>query len=201
MAKKGKKEKGGGDAAKKVPIPVPRLLEKYRSEIIDKMVEQFSYKNRMAVPRLVKVVVNSGIKQGDDRAKRLAAVKADIEKITGQRAVATRARRSVSGFRLRAGEEIGCKVTLRESRMFEFLDRLIAVAVPRVRDFRGLNPSGFDQRGNYSFGFVEQIPFPEVDLDNVEHYFGMDITVVTTAETSEEGRALLQHLGFPFRKN
>ncbi len=201
--KKAKKEEGakppdGGTDKPAEPAPPPRLALMYKSTVIPKLRDQFKYKNAMAVPRIVKVVLNSGVKQGDDREKRLQTVARDLGLIAGQKPLITTARRSVSGFRLRQGERIGAKVTLRKARMFEFLDRLISIAMPRVRDFRGLDPKSFDGRGNYTFGIDEQIIFPEVDIDSVENYFGLDVTIVTTARSDDEARELLRGFGFPF---
>ncbi|MBI4612154.1 MAG: 50S ribosomal protein L5 [Planctomycetes bacterium] len=165
------------------------------------MIQRFGYSSVQAVPKITKIVINSGVSRGEDSEKRLATVLKDMTLIAGQRPVPTKAKRSVAGFRVREGDRVGAKVTLRRARMYEFLDRTIAVAIPRVRDFRGLDPDAFDGCGNYNFGVSEQTVFPEVDIDTAEHFFGMDITIVTTAQTNEEGRALLEFFGVPFRQN
>jgi large subunit ribosomal protein L5 len=176
-----------------------RLLERYRSEIAPRLQEQLGRKNRLSLPRLEKVVVNMGVGSAIQDRKRLDEAASHLAQITGQRPVITRARRAVSGFRLRQGMEIGCKVTLRGRRMYEFVDRLIALALPRVRDFRGLSPKAFDGQGNYSLGLNEQVVFPEIDPDKVTNTQGMNIVLVTTAHNDEEGLALLRELGMPFR--
>jgi large subunit ribosomal protein L5 len=178
-----------------------RLLEKYRNEIVPKMMERFSYTNRLACPRLEKIVVNMGVGEVTREAKQLDAVAQDLALITGQKALITRARGSVSGFKIRRGMNIGCKVTLRGARMYEFLDRLISVAIPRIRDFRGLNPDSFDQFGHYSLGIVEQTVFPEVSIDTIQFPQGMDITLVITRSTKEESFELLRLFGMPFRES
>jgi large subunit ribosomal protein L5 len=178
----------------------PRLKERYRKEVLPKMMQEFSYRNVMQVPRVQKVVLNVGLGEAVQNIKLLDSVQEELSMIAGQRAVPTRAKKSIAAFKLRKGMPIGVKVTLRGDRMYEFLDRLISLALPRIRDFRGLSPKGFDGRGNYTFGIKEQFIFPEVDYDKVEIVHGMDITICTTAETDEEGRALLKHLGMPFRK-
>jgi large subunit ribosomal protein L5 len=162
--------------------------------------KEFSYKNPMQIPRLQKIVVNTSIKEAITNVKVLEAAASEIALITGQKPIIRKARRSIAGFKLREGMPIGAKVTLRRSQMWEFLDRLVTVAIPRIRDFRGLDPSGFDGRGNYSLGLTEQIIFPEIDYDMVKRINGMNITFVTTAPTDAEGRALLRSLGMPFRK-
>lgn len=176
-----------------------RLLEQYRNEIAPKLQERLGRKNRLSLPRLEKVVVNMGVGSAIQDRKRLEEAAAHLAQITGQRPVITRARKAVSGFRLRQGMEIGCKVTLRGRRMYEFVDRLISLALPRVRDFRGLNPKAFDGKGNYSLGLNEQVVFPEIDPDKVTHTQGMNVVLVTTAHNDEEGLALLRELGMPFR--
>ena len=177
-----------------------RLKEQYQNEIIDAMIKKFGYKNIMEVPKLDKVVINMGVGEAKDNAKALDSAVADMEKITGQKAVLTRAKNSVANFKIREGMAIGCKVTLRGEKMYEFVDRLINLALPRVRDFRGVNPNAFDGRGNYALGIKEQLIFPEIDFDKVNKLRGMDIVFVTTAKTDEEGHELLAQLGMPFHK-
>ncbi len=178
---------------------VPRLKERYRREVLPALRERFGYRNDMQVPRLEKIVVNMGVGEGAHDPKAIDGAMKDLAVITGQKARLNRARRSVAGFKLRTGMSVGCKVTLRGDRMYEFLDRLVSLAIPRVRDFRGLNPKSFDGRGNYNMGLDEQLVFPEIDYDDIDRVRGMDITIVTTAETDEEGLALLEALGMPFR--
>lgn len=178
---------------------VPRLKVEYEEEVVPFLIERFEYKNRLQAPRPVKVIVNMGIGEGTGNPKAVESAAGDLAIITGQRPVIIKARRSVAGFKLRAGMTVGCKVTIRGNRMFEFLDRLLSIALPRVRDFRGLSRKSFDGRGNYSMGLEEQLIFPEIDYDKIEKVRGMDITVVTTAETDEESEALLEALGFPFK--
>jgi large subunit ribosomal protein L5 len=178
---------------------IPRLKQQYDQELKDALVKQFGYKNRMEVPRLDKVVLNMGVGEGVSDSKKVNAAAADLGLIAGQRPVITKARKSIATFKLREGMPIGAKVTLRKNRMYEFIDRLVNIALPRVRDFRGLNPKSFDGRGNYALGLKEHIIFPEIDYDKVEAVLGMDIIVCTTARTDEEARALLQGLNFPFR--
>jgi large subunit ribosomal protein L5 len=177
----------------------PRLEKKYREEVIPALQEQFQYKSPMQVPRLVKVCINQGVGDATQDKKLADNALEEISLIVGQKAVPTRAKTSVSNFKLREGMTIGARVTLRRDRMFEFLDRLITVALPRVRDFRGINDKSFDGRGNYSMGITEQIVFPEIDLDKVNRITGMDITFVTTAKTDAEALALLKALGLPFK--
>lgn len=179
---------------------VPRMKERYQKEIVPSLMKERGYANPYEVPRLVKIVINMGVKEGGQDIKILDAVKADLATITGQSAIVTRARKSISAFKLREGAPIGLKVTLRGARMYEFLDRLINVAMPRVRDFRGIPDSGFDQQGNFSMGLQEQIIFPEVDYDKIKKTQGMDVTFVTTARRKDESKRLLELLGFPFRK-
>ncbi len=179
----------------------PRLQQKYIDQSRQELREKFKFDNEMRIPRLSKVIVNMGLGEARDDSKRIAKAKKELALIVGQRPVTTRARKAVSSFRLRQGMPIGCKVTLRRDRMWEFLDRLITVAIPRIRDFRGLKPNSFDGHGNYSMGLNEQIVFPEVPIDDVEFPQGMDITVVTTARTDEEGFELLKSIGMPFRRN
>jgi len=178
----------------------PRLKEKYRAEIIEKLRTDLGYANVNQVPALEKIVVNMGVGAASQDAKLLDAAINDLRIITGQQPMTTRAKKSIAGFKIRKGMPIGAKVTLRGDRMYEFLDRLLATALPRIRDFRGINPNSFDGRGNYSMGVDEQLIFPEVDYDKVDRTRGMDITFVTTANTDEECRALLDAFGFPFKR-
>lgn len=177
----------------------PRLKKKYREEVIPALQQQFQYSTPMQIPRLVKISINQGVGKATQDKKLVDNAVAEMTMIAGQKAVSTKAKRSVSNFKLREGMPIGVRVTLRSERMFEFLDRLITVALPRVRDFRGINDKSFDGRGNYSMGITEQIIFPEIDLDKVSNITGMDITFVTTAKTDAEALALLKALGLPFR--
>ena len=175
-----------------------RLKEKYQNEIVDALMKKFGYKNIMEVPKLDKVVINMGVGEAKENAKLLEAAVKDMETITGQKAVLTRAKNSVANFKIREGMPIGCKVTLRGEKMYEFVDRLINLSLPRVRDFRGVNPNAFDGRGNYALGIKEQLIFPEIEYDKIDAVRGMDIIMVTTANTDEEGRELLKLLGAPF---
>ena len=177
-----------------------RLKEQYQNEIIDAMIKKFGYKNIMEVPKLDKVVINMGVGEAKDNAKLLDAAIADMEKITGQKAVVCKAKKSVANFKIREGMPIGCKVTLRGEKMYEFVDRLVNLALPRVRDFRGVNPNAFDGRGNYALGIKEQLIFPEIEYDKVDKVRGMDIIIVTTAKTDEEARELLRLFNMPFAK-
>ena len=177
-----------------------RLKEQYQNEIVKNMIDKFGYKNIMEVPKLDKIVVNMGVGEAKDNAKLLDAAIGDMEKITGQKAVVCRAKKSVANFKLREGMAIGCKVTLRGEKMYEFADRLINLALPRVRDFRGGNPDAFDGRGNYALGIKEQIIFPEIEYDKIDKVRGMDIIFVTTAKTDEEARELLKQFNMPFAK-
>ena len=177
----------------------PRLKRKYREEILAKLQEQFNYSNPMKVPKLDKVVINMGVGEATSDSKKIKSALAELERIAGQKPVATKARKSIAGFKLREGMLIGAKVTLRRDRMYEFLDRLTTIALPRVKDFRGLNGKSFDGRGNYAMGMKEHIVFPEINYDEVDEVRGMDIIVCTTAETNEEAKALLAECGFPFR--
>jgi large subunit ribosomal protein L5 len=179
----------------------PRLAAKYRDEIRDKLKEQFGYKNEMQVPKVEKVVLNMGLGEGVGDKKKVEAAIAELELIAGQKVVRTVAKKSIAGFKLRDGMIIGAKVTLRRDRMYEFLDRLCNIALPRVRDFRGVNPKSFDGNGNYAMGLKEHIVFPEIDYDKVETMRGMDIVVQTSAKTDEEAKVLLAELGFPFPKD
>ncbi|MCI8955441.1 MAG: 50S ribosomal protein L5 [Eubacterium sp.] len=177
-----------------------RLKEKYLNEIADEMKKKFEYKNVMEIPKLDKIVINMGVGEAKENAKILETAVKDLETITGQKAVVTRAKNSVANFKLREGQPIGCKVTLRGEMMYEFLDRLVNLALPRVRDFRGVNPNAFDGRGNYALGIKEQIIFPEIEYDKVDKVRGMDIIFVTTANTDEEARELLALFNMPFAK-
>ena len=181
--------------------PQPRLRQRYDQEIRGQLKEQLGLANVMEVPRLEKIVVNMGVGQATQQASLLEGAVRDLTAITGQKPLVTKAKRSIAGFKLREGNAIGAKVTLRGARMWEFLDRLISIAIPRVRDFRGLPPNSFDGHGNYTFGVAEQLIFPEIDYDKIDTTRGMDITIVTTARTDAEGRALLDALGFPFRRD
>ena len=177
-----------------------RLKEQYQNEIVDAMIKKFGYKNIMEVPKLDKVVINMGVGEAKDNAKVLESAIADMEKIAGQKAVVTRAKNSVANFKIREGMPIGCKVTLRGERMYEFVDRLVNLALPRVRDFRGVNPNAFDGRGNYALGIKEQLIFPEIEYDKIDKVRGMDVIFVTTAKTDEEARELLTQFNMPFAK-
>ena len=177
-----------------------RLKEQYQNEIVDAMIKKFGYKNIMEVPKLDKVVINMGVGEAKENAKVLESAIADMEKIAGQKAVVTRAKNSVANFKIREGMAIGCKVTLRGEKMYEFVDRLINLALPRVRDFRGVNPNAFDGRGNYALGIKEQLIFPEIEYDKIDKVRGMDVIFVTTAKTDEEARELLRQFNMPFAK-
>ena len=179
---------------------LPRLKEKYRSEIAPAMLKEFEYANVMQIPGLVKIVVNMGVGEAARDSKIMDGAVRDLTQITGQKPSITKARKSIAQFKLREGMPIGCHVTLRGDRMWEFADRLLTLALPRIRDFRGLNGNQFDGRGNYTFGLSEQVMFLEIDQDKIDRTRGMDITFVTSAETDAEGRALLKHLGFPFKE-
>lgn len=178
-----------------------RLQKKYKEEVQKNLVEEFKYKNVMQVPTLEKIVVNTCMSEAIQNVKLLDAARNELTLITGQKAVITRARKSVSNFKLREGMPLGAKVTLRGDKMWEFLDRLISISIPRIRDFRGINPDGFDGRGNYSMGILEQLIFPELNFDDIKKINGMNITFVTTAKTDAEGRSLLKNLGMPFKKD
>ncbi|WP_329313614.1 50S ribosomal protein L5 [Streptomyces sp. NBC_01537] len=178
----------------------PRLKLRYREEIAGKLRDEFSYENVMQTPGLVKIVVNMGVGDAARDSKLIEGAIRDLTTITGQKPAVTKARKSIAQFKLREGQPIGCHVTLRGDRMWEFLDRLLSLALPRIRDFRGLSPKQFDGRGNYTFGLTEQVMFHEIDQDKIDRVRGMDITVVTTATNDDEGRALLRHLGFPFKE-
>ena len=177
-----------------------RLKEQYQNEIVDAMIKKFGYKNIMEVPKLDKVVINMGVGEAKDNAKLLESAIADMEKIAGQKAVVTRAKNSVANFKIREGMPIGCKVTLRGEKMYEFVDRIINLSLPRVRDFRGVNPNAFDGRGNYALGIKEQLIFPEIEYDKIDKVRGMDVIFVTTAKTDEEARELLTQFNMPFTK-
>jgi len=178
----------------------PRLKVKYRTEIVKNLQEKFQYKNPMQVPRLVKIVINQGIGEAVADKKLIESSIKELSIITGQKAIPTISKKDISNFKLRKGTPIGAKVTLRGDRMYEFLDRLIAAALPRIRDFKGVNPKSFDGRGNYNLGISEQIIFPEIDIDKVNKIMGMDINIVTTAKTDKEAFELLKEFGMPFRK-
>ena len=177
-----------------------RLKEMYQNEIVDAMIKKFGYKNIMEVPKLDKVVINMGVGEAKDNHKVLESAVADLEKISGQKVVLTKAKKSVANFKIREGMAIGCKTTLRGEKMYEFVDRLVNLALPRVRDFRGVNPNAFDGRGNYALGIKEQLIFPEIEYDKVDKVRGMDIIFVTTAKTDEEARELLRLFNMPFTK-
>ena len=177
-----------------------RLKDQYMNEIMDAMIKKFGYKNSMQVPKLDKIVVNMGIGEAKENAKILEAAMSDMELITGQKPIKTISKKSIANFKIREGMPIGCKVTLRGEKMYEFLDRLVNLALPRVRDFRGVNPNSFDGRGNYALGIKEQLIFPEVEFDKIDKVRGMDIIFVTTAKTDEEARELLAQFNMPFQK-
>ena len=179
---------------------VPRLKERYIKEIVQVMVKEFSYKNVMEVPKVQKVVLNVGLGEAIQNIKLLDAAQKELSLITGQKAIVTKSKKSIAAFKLREGVPIGCKVTLRGNRMYEFLDRLISLTLPRIRDFKGVSGKSFDGRGNYSMGLKEQFIFPEIDYDKVEMVHGLDVTICTTARTDKESKAILRHLGMPFRK-
>ena len=178
-----------------------RLYDKYVGEIVPALNTKFSYKSVMQIPKIEKVIINIGVAEAKDNSKALEAAAKDLEIITGQKPVITKVRKSVANFKIREGMNIGCKVTLRREKMYEFLDRLFNVALPRVRDFRGINPDGFDGRGNYNFGLKEQLIFPEIEYDKVDKIRGMNITIVTTAKTDEEAKELLTLMGAPYAHN
>jgi large subunit ribosomal protein L5 len=190
-------DKGGKGGAKG---PAPRLRAHFEDKIRPELTKQFGYSNRMQVPTITKIVLNMGIGEGVNDRKKVDSAAADLSMIAGQKAVITKSRKSIATFKLRDGQAIGTKVTLRKTRMYEFLDRLVNIALPRIRDFRGLNPKSFDGRGNYTIGIKEHIIFPEIDYDKVAEVWGMDITICTTARSDEEGRALLTAFNFPFRQ-
>lgn len=186
--------------AKPTPKITPRLLESYRKAIVPEMMKKFGYKNSLQVPRLQKIVLNVGLGEATQDIKMLEAAQNELASITGQKPVTTRAKKAIANFKIRRGSAIGCKVTLRRVMMYEFLDRLISVAIPRIRDFRGLPADSFDGHGNYSFGLNEQVIFPEVDVDKIMKTHGMDITIVTNASKKEEAFELLKFFGMPFKK-
>jgi len=190
------------DVKKSAPerIPTPRLKQRYHDVAVPALMKEFQYKNSMQAPKLVKVVLNMGMGEAVANAKALDHAAEEMAKISGQRPVITHAKKSIATYKLREGMPIGCMVTLRRERMFEFLDRFISAALPRIRDFKGMSSKSFDGRGNYSIGIKEQVIFPEIEIDKVDSIHGMDIVIVTTAKTDEEGRALLGHLGMPYRK-
>lgn len=177
-----------------------RLKDKYQNEVVGKLTEQFGYENVHEVPKLTKIVINVGLGEAKDNQNLLNAAKDEIALITGQRPIELKAKKSVANFKLREGQAIGTKVTLRREKMYDFLDKLISISLPRVRDFRGTNPNSFDGRGNYSLGIKEQLIFPEIKYDDVDFLHGMDISIVTTAKTDEEAKAFLELMGMPFRK-
>ncbi|MCI9378765.1 MAG: 50S ribosomal protein L5 [Eubacterium sp.] len=177
-----------------------RLRDQYQNEIVDALMKKFGYKNVMQVPKIDKIVVNMGVGEAKENAKILEAAAKDMETITGQKPIITKAKHSIANFKIRENMPIGCKVTLRGEKMYEFLDRLVNLALPRVRDFRGINPNSFDGRGNYALGIKEQLIFPEIEYDKIDKIRGMDVIVVTTAKTDEEGRELLTQFGMPFAK-
>jgi large subunit ribosomal protein L5 len=181
-------------------IPTPRLKQRYHDVAVPALMKEFNYKNIMQAPKIVKVVLNVGMGEAISNAKALDFAADELGKITGQRPVITRAKKSIATFKLREGMPIGCMVTLRRERMYEFLDRFISAALPRIRDFKGVSSRSFDGRGNYTLGIKEQVIFPEIEIDKVDSIHGLDIVIVTTAKTDEEGRALLGHLGMPYRK-
>ncbi len=203
-AQKAEKGEAAGDSPAKARQPeervTPRLKTFFEEVVRQKLAEEFGYKNRMQVPVLEKVVINMGIGEGVNDRKKVEQAAADLGLIAGQKAVITKARKSIATFKVRDGQAIGCKVTLRKTRMYEFIDRLINIGLPRVRDFRGLNPKSFDGGGNYTMGIKEHIIFPEIDYDKATDIWGMDITVCTTAKTDAEARALLTAFNFPFRQ-
>ncbi len=178
----------------------PRMLERYRNEIVPEMMKLLNYRNKLQVPRLEKIVINVGLGEATQDIKFLESAQAELGMITGQKSVVTKAKKAIANFKIRKGSSIGCKVTLRRGRMYEFLDRMISVAIPRIRDFRGLSLNSFDKDGNYSFGLSEQLIFPEVDADKVMKTHGMDITIVTTAKNEKEAYELLKLAGMPFAK-
>jgi large subunit ribosomal protein L5 len=178
----------------------PRLKKHYEEVVRPKLIEEFGYKNAMEVPTIEKIVLNMGVGESTGDSKKATVAAADLALIAGQKPVITKARKAISQFKVREGMPIGCKVTLRKTRMYEFLDRLVTIALPRVRDFRGLNPKSFDGRGNYALGIKEHIVFPEINYDKAEAMWGMDVIIATTAKTDDEARALLRHFNFPFRQ-
>lgn len=194
------KEKVVGSSAVKPQDYIPRIKAMYQEKVIPAMMKEFGYKNPMQVPRVERIVLNIGMGEAVQNVKLLESAAAELEQITGQKPVLTRSKKAIAGFKLREGIPIGAKVTLRGARMHEFLDRLVSVALPRIRDFRGISPKAFDGRGNYTLGLKEQLAFPEIKYDDVASIHGMDITFVTTAQRNDEAKSLLAHLGMPFRK-
>ncbi len=188
------------EAVQNVPVKTPRLLELYRKSVVPAMMKEFNYQNSMAVPRVEKIVINMGVKEGAADIKLLEHVAHELSQITGQKPLVTKAKKSISAFKLREGTSIGLKVTLRKIRMYEFMDRLFNVAMPRIRDFRGFSTSSFDSQGNYSLGIQEQFIFPEVEFDTMRKTQGMDVTLVMTTSEKAEAKRLLELLGFPFKK-
>ena len=197
--KEGKPSDAVARAAPDEPKVPPRLKEMYRTQVIPALMKEFGYKNPMQVPKMERVVLNVGMGEAIQNVKLLEGAASELGVITGQRAVVTKAKKAIAGFKLRQGMPIGAKVTLRGDRMYEFFDRLVSLALPRIRDFRGVSPKAFDGRGNYTLGVKEQLIFPEIHYDSVASIHGMDITIVTTAMTNDEGKALLKHMGMPFR--
>lgn len=195
-AKEPHKQAVEAPAGPRVP---PRMKDTYRDKVIPALMKEFGYKNPMQVPKLQRIVLNVGMGQAIQNVKLLESAASELGVLTGQKAVITKAKKAIAGFKLRQGMPIGTKVTLRSDRMYEFFDRLVSVALPRIRDFRGVSPKAFDGRGNYTLGLKEQLVFPEIKYDSVASIHGMDITIVTSAGTNEEGKALLRHLGMPFR--
>ena len=193
-----KPEKVADKPAKKPADYTPRLKSDYDERIVPAMIEKFGYKNKLEVPKLEKIVINMGVGEATQDKKKVETAAAELQQIAGQKPVITKAKKSIAQFKLREGMPIGCKVTLRRDRMFEFLDRLVTIALPRVRDFRGLNPRSFDGRGNYAMGLKEQIIFPEINYDQIDKVRGMDVIITTTAKTDEEARELLRLFNFPF---
>jgi large subunit ribosomal protein L5 len=177
----------------------PRLKARYKSDVVSALSSQFGFKNRMQIPTLTKVIVNMGVGEAAKDSKLIEGAVRDLATITGQKPIVTKARKSIANFKLREGQPIGAHVTLRGDRMWEFMDRLLSISLPRIRDFRGLSPKQFDGSGNYTFGLTEQVVFPEIEQDKLDRVRGMDITIVTSAKNDDEGRALLRALGFPFR--
>lgn len=202
----GKKAKGGAQKKKKAAEPFvkrtapARLRTMYKEEVQQKLMKEFGYSSTMAAPKLVKIIVNMGMGEALTNPKLIESAEEQLSVITGQKPVVTQARKSIAAFKLRQGQRIGCMVTLRADRMYEFLDRLVTFALPRTRDFKGVSTKAFDGRGNYTLGIREQIIFPEINYDDIEKIHGLNVTIVTTAQTDEEGRALLKHLGMPFRR-
>ncbi len=198
-AKESPEEKKSPAAKSSGPKLPPRLKDTYREQVVPALMKEFGYKNPMQVPKLERIVLNVGMGEAIQNVKLLESATTELGVISGQRPVVTKAKKAIAGFKLRQGMPIGAKVTLRNDRMYEFLDRLVSVALPRIRDFRGVSPKAFDGRGNYTLGLKEQLIFPEIKYDSVASIHGMDITIVTTARTNDEGKALLRHFGMPFR--